>query len=180
MKRIEFTLIAIFLMAFPVFSQNVSIPDVAFLNALIEKGIDTNGDGLISYDEALDVTTLSWIHTDDISDLTGIEAMTNLHTLRASCDCETTGRRGQIKEIDLSANLELVYLGLHCQQLTSLDVSNNPRLTELNCGNNQLTSLDVSYNTALESLDCYSNELKSLDVSKNTALVRLDFSTTQS
>ena len=31
----------------------VSIPDRAFLYALIEEGVDTNGDSLISYSEAL-------------------------------------------------------------------------------------------------------------------------------
>ena len=52
MKRIGLIQVAILLMAFPLFSQTVSIPDTAFLYALIEEGVDTNGDGLVSYAES--------------------------------------------------------------------------------------------------------------------------------
>ena len=52
MKRIGLILIAVLLMAFPLFSQNVNIPDAAFLDALIEEGVDTNGDKLIDIEEA--------------------------------------------------------------------------------------------------------------------------------
>jgi len=52
MKRIGLILMAILLVAFPTFSQTVSIPDTAFLYALIDEGVDTNEDSLISYEEA--------------------------------------------------------------------------------------------------------------------------------
>jgi len=96
------------------------------LNALIERGIDINGDCIISTDEAAQVHFLdvSWC---SISDLKGIEEFVNLDTL----DCSTN-------------------------QLTSLDVSNNTALTSLWCAENQLTSLDVSHNTALAGLNCSS------------------------
>ena len=42
MKRIGLILIAILLVAFPLFSQNVNIPDTNFSNALIDEGVDTN------------------------------------------------------------------------------------------------------------------------------------------
>ncbi|RLD25961.1 MAG: hypothetical protein DRI70_06310 [Bacteroidetes bacterium] len=49
------------------FSQTVSIPDAYFLNALIEEGIDTNGDSLISTAEAEATTIL------DITNIMGAE-----------------------------------------------------------------------------------------------------------
>ncbi len=41
-----------------IFSQTVTIPDTAFLNALIADGVDTNNDSLISYEEAEEITRL--------------------------------------------------------------------------------------------------------------------------
>ena len=92
----------------------VYIPDTAFLHALIEEGVDTNGDDEISYTEAEAITYLD-VSSEHISDMTGIEAFVNLE-----------------------------YLGCESNQLTSLDVSNNLDLESLSCSNNLLTSLDVS------------------------------------
>ena len=127
-------------------NPEVTIPDNNFLNAIIERGIDTDGDSIISYAEAAEVTFLS-VWSDDISDMTGIEAFINLDTLRCSFN-----------------------------QLTTLDVSNNTSLLELSCYTNQLSALDVSNNTALEYLECGQNQLSTLDVSNNTALQMLDIS----
>ena len=52
MKRIGLTLMTILLMALPMFSQNVEIPDTAFFNALIDVGVDTDEDSIISNEEA--------------------------------------------------------------------------------------------------------------------------------
>jgi len=52
---------AIVLVAFPLFSQNVAIPDTAFLHALIEEGVDTNANGEISYAECEAITYLDVI-----------------------------------------------------------------------------------------------------------------------
>jgi hypothetical protein len=51
----------------------VKIEDDNFRNALIERGVDKNDDGMISTSEAIEVTFLdvSWYN---ISDLKGIEA----------------------------------------------------------------------------------------------------------
>ena len=55
--------LAIIIAAIGFFSQcekysSVKIIDENFLEALIEKGVDTDGDGTISFQEAADVTTL--------------------------------------------------------------------------------------------------------------------------
>ncbi len=88
----------------------VTIPDNNFLNALIELGVDTDGDGIISPAEAEVIISLD-VSEDSISDMTGIEAFVNLDTL----DC-------------------------FINQLTSLDLSNNTALTYLDCVWNHLTS----------------------------------------
>jgi hypothetical protein len=98
MKRIGLILMALVLMTSPLFSQTVSIPDTAFLHALIEKGVDTNGDSLISYEEAEKVTYLdvgvSNFLSRNITDITGIEAFINMDTLICS--------RNRLSSLDLS------------------------------------------------------------------------------
>ena len=90
-------------------AQNVNIPDTEFLNALIEEGVDTNEDGLISFEEAEAVTSLDvggytciggpgggcGFH-GEISNLAGIEAFINLDSLKISGN--------NIDSIDLSMN----------------------------------------------------------------------------
>ena len=139
----------------------ITIPDDNFLNALIELGVDTNGDGIISPAEAAIITYLN-VSAKNISDLTGIEAFINLDTLLCVGN--------QLTSLDVSKNTALEMLYCAINQLTGLDVSKNTALDRLYCATNQLTSLDVSKNTLLTSLDCEDNQLTSLDVSKNTAL----------
>jgi len=147
----------------------VYIPDTAFLYALIEEGVDTNGDSLISYAEAEAVTSIDvsgemeefWGGTlicgsnrGEIISLEGIETFINLDTLNCYCN--------SIESLDLSSNKALTYMDCASNPLHSLDVSNNTVLTYLDCDLrrlmcdcDQLTSLDVSNNTKLEALDIY-------------------------
>jgi Leucine-rich repeat (LRR) protein len=142
-------------------AQNVDIPDVSFLNILIELGVDTNGDSLISYSECETVKNLD-VSQRWVSDLTGIEAFINLDSLNCSSN--------QLTSLDVSKNIALSFLECSGNQLTSLDVSKNTALRILDCSSNELTLLDVSNNTALVILVCASNQLASLDISQNTAL----------
>ena len=82
-------------------NPNINIPDDNFLNALIELGVDTDGDGKVSLLEAEVITDLM-VPGKNISDLTGIEKFVNLDSLPCRFN-----------------------------QLTSLDVSNNADLTTL-------------------------------------------------
>jgi len=71
------------------------------LKALIEQGVDANGDVIISPFEAKDILSINVV-AYGISVLTGIEAFVNLDTL----DC-------------------------YGNQLSHLDISNNPSLEEI-------------------------------------------------
>ena len=153
----------------------VDIPDQHFLNALIEDGVDANGDGLISVGEAETVTTI-YLDPDSVSkskgkvsSLDGIEAFINLDTLHC-CD-------NQVQELDLSANGELRVLICWNNdknvQLAHLNVSKNRKLEFISIPGNQLTDLDVSNCSSLHKLMCSYNRLTNLDVSKNTNLGRL-------
>jgi len=102
----------------------IDIADTIFLNALIERGIDTNGDGIISTIEAEAVNFLD-LFGCDISDMTGIEKFVNLDTL----NCEENN-------------------------LTSLNITGNSKLRILYCRNNPLEELDVSGISSLFMLNC--------------------------
>lgn len=150
----------------------VSIPDPNFRSALFELGVDANGDGFISKDEAEATTTLS-LGPSGIQDLTGLEAFLNLDTLVVQVN--------PLMPPDLSENKALVYLNLTGCGLTQLDVSNNSALSYLNCTGNEglnsfLETLDLSGNPELESLFLVGNELTGLDLNHNPLLNKIDCS----
>ena len=100
------------------FGQNINIPDANFKNYLINNSnINTNGDSEIQVSEASAFTGAIECSSQNISDLTGIEAFT-----------------------------ALTYLVCYNNQLTSLDISNNTALTLLSFSNNQIISLDFYKN----------------------------------
>jgi Leucine-rich repeat (LRR) protein len=127
---------------------DVNIPDEAFLNALIDLGIDTNGDEAISPSEAEAIPHMN-VSERGISDMTGIEAFINLERLNCW--------KNQFTGLDVSQNTALLYLYCAHNQLTSLDVSNNTALVVLHCFSNQLTSLDISNNTSLNNIQIRDN-----------------------
>lgn len=100
----------------------VEISDNKFLNALIEIGIDTDKDSIISLEEAAIVTILE-IDYDSISDLSGIEDFINLEVLTCSYN--------QLKIVDLKSNKSLKKLVIENNPLIFLDLSGNTALEEL-------------------------------------------------
>lgn len=158
------------------FSQDVYIPDVALKAKLVSSnlGIDINSDGEIQVSEALSVTDTLYVGgsatvNGTISDLTGIEAFTNITGFKAAFN--------HIEILDLSQNHELLYIDVSHNNLTSINVSGCPALNNINCYNNQLTNLDISNNLLLSVLYCGKNNLAGLTVNTNTALEILDCAT---
>lgn len=152
----------------------VDIPDQVFLEALIKEGVDTDGDGAISYAEAGRITDLDVMgHYDGfeeyyaggIYDLKGIEAFVNLRSLNCG--------NHHLSEINISENTSLIVLSSGVNHLTEIDISANLMLKELYCFSNQIQELDLSNNTALQVLRCQDNQLTELDVSSNESLVDL-------
>jgi Leucine-rich repeat (LRR) protein len=107
---------------------------------------DTDGDGMISEEEARAVTRIE-CSLAGLTSLAGIEYFDNL------------------EYIDVSGN-----------SLAILDLSNSPELREVHAGNNLLLAFDPSSLILLETIDCSNNKLTSLDVSQNTALMTVDVS----
>lgn len=117
-------------------AQNVTISDVNFKAYLIgNSAINTNGDSEIQVSEATAFAGTINCSSQNISDLTGIEAFGSI--TRLYC---------------------------YFNSLNSLDLSNNTSLTHLRCYSNILTSLDLTNNTSLEAIRCYSNSLTSLNI----------------
>ncbi|WP_298421784.1 hypothetical protein [uncultured Kordia sp.] len=114
---------------------------------------------------AATITVLDVSNTNNINDLTGIEAFTGLQEL----DCSNTS----ITSLNLSQNTALTKLYCHDNALTSLDVSQNVLLTELYCFDSDIANLDLSQNTVLTKLHCYNNDIVNLNVSQNPLLTEL-------
>jgi hypothetical protein len=121
-------------------AQIIDFPDTNFRNALLSIGVDKNGDGIITGSECHEISDLD-ISSAGISDLTGVEAFTNLANLNCSDN-----------------------------YLTELNLSGCGNLQSLHCDSNQLTSLDVTKCLSLYELTCSSNFFESLNLSNNTYL----------
>jgi hypothetical protein len=108
-------------------AQTVNIPDPYFEQALITKGIDSDGivNGMVLANNVANVTQLILDAVNDrqIASLTGLEAFSNLETFIIG------------------------YSGI-----TTLNVSSNTMLKTLNCRSNSLTAIDLSTNLLLENL----------------------------
>lgn len=121
--------------ACPVAESLVTIPDTAFLGALLSHTpvIDTNSDGLIQISEAEATSSLS-LNNTSISDLTGLEAFINLTNFILSYS-------NDIAELDLS----------NAVSLTQFDIYNNASLSCINLKNGNNINVDDG-NSHLENL----------------------------
>jgi Leucine-rich repeat (LRR) protein len=184
------------------YSQNVAIPDTNFKTALLAHGvtingadiskIDTNDDGEIQVTEATSYSGFIYVDSKNISDLTGIEAFTNIVKLSCASNLLTslnvtqnttleslTCRNNQLTILDLTQNTSLTLLWCSSNSITSLDLTQNTLLESLSCGFNELTTLDVTQNTVLSTLGCDTNQLTTLDVTQNVLLENLAFGNNQ-
>ncbi|MBK8846092.1 MAG: hypothetical protein IPO27_05730 [Bacteroidetes bacterium] len=163
----------------------VNIPDANFKSALVSDfSINTNEDGEIQCAEAIAYTGTINVNSLGISDLTGIEAFTNLTGL----DCSTNN----LTALDISYNTFLQTINCAVNSITNLAFTGNSNVQQLiignnlipgsinltgctnmfnlNCANNLFTSLTLVSSINLSMLQCQGNALTSLDVSNNTGL----------
>ena len=162
--------------------ENIIFEDANF-KAYLVANFDTDGDGEISYEEALAITMID-VDTANIESLAGIEHMANLTELNCEGPFVMSGYepeegRGKLKTLDVSKNTKLTKLYCGFNQFSSLDLTSNVLLERLRCAGNDLNNLDVSKNTELTRLTAYNNHLSSIDVSYNTKLEVIDLSNNQ-
>lgn len=177
MKKLFFLLLLVFILSTceKDYSYNLNDPffkimDEEFLSALIKDGVDTNGDGLISYNEAESVTRLD-VSGSGIKNMSGIEAFTSLVKLYCGFDIEGYN---YFTELDLSKNVLLEELICWTCPINDLDISNNPNLSILFAGYCDLSDLDLSNCTNLTQLLLSKNKFDSLDISTNMNLCRIE------
>ena len=129
--------------------------------------IDTNGDGEIQVSEAQAIKWLKVNYYTEflISNLTGVEAFTNLIYL--NCD------NNSLTNLNTGQNTLLKHLSCFNNDLTSLDVSQNAALTHLSCRQNVLSNINVTQNINLAYFDCAYNLLQNLNLTQNTLLEKL-------
>lgn len=175
------------------FAQNVNIPDASFKAYLLGNSvINSNSDTEIQVSEAAAYTGGMDLYQTGVSNLTGIEAFTNLTSFAYEENYLTT--------IDLSQNTALTSISCYYSYsltsitlgqntaLTTLDLSYSPYLVSLDLSGQvnlqllaveispSLSNLNISQNTALKQLYARDCNLSSLDVSNNTLLQTLNCS----
>lgn len=162
-------------------AQITLIPDPYFEGVLVGFGIDTDGEvnGQAFTSDLEEVTELTILYQELITDVTGIEAFINLEKLKLS-DMGIT-------HLDVSNATNLRELDLVFVSINALDISNNTNLTNLHlllcdAGNSNcdfpstLTTLDLSNNLALRDVYLLDALITYLDFSNNSDLVRLQLS----
>lgn len=133
--------------------------------------LDTNGDGILSLEEAQAVTELNLnelykLFGQPILSLDGIEYFTNLTLL--------TCYGNQISELDVSHNTELTYLHVATNKLVQLDVTKNTKLKELYISRNMISDIDLSKCPDLQKFQSEQcTELTALDFSGNPELTAI-------
>jgi hypothetical protein len=152
-------------------AQIVNIPDSAFKYVLLNlTSVNTNVDDEIQVSEAINFSGTLDVSGSGISDLTGIDAFTNITGLNCCCN--------YLQNLDVSNNLSLSYLNCSSNQLNSLTTGSIP-LLNLNCSINQIINLDITGNTALTRLECLQNQLSNLNHDNNVNLNYLDCANNQ-
>ena len=189
-KKILITAITIIANVVITQAQNVNIPDTIFKSALVNNAsINTNMDTEIQLAEAAAYYGDMYLSGLGITDLTGIEAFSELTSLYCHnnqlTSLDLTGAvsltslycpNNQLTSITLTGAASLYYLYCKNNLLTSIDLTGAQGLTYLYCQNNLLTSLNLTEGSAITTLNCESNQLTTLTLSAATGLDKLDCS----
>ena len=167
-------------------SQNVTIPDAAFLAALIQSGVDTNADGAIQVSEAKSISALNVSHAG-ISSMEGVQAFINLTTIICEGNFITfldlSGinalehidvSNNQLNELILSPLSSLASFDCSNNMLTSVDLSSSTDINFININNNFFSAIDINHMVNLTSLFCRNNLIPELDLSSSQMIAELD------
>ncbi|AXY73675.1 hypothetical protein D3H65_06655 [Paraflavitalea soli] len=166
-------------------AQVVRIPDANFKKAIIDQGVDTNGDGQIQVEEAKKVTILYVVKAGIVS-LEGIKSFVNL--------VDFGFHENKVKTVDVSGlkKLKFIYgfdnelesvitkgcdslvnISCHKNKLRSIEIAHLKKLVILSLGWNQFTRLDVSNMTELKQVELHDNQLR--EVKFNNCPEMIDF-----
>ncbi|WP_428232515.1 T9SS type A sorting domain-containing protein [Flavobacterium sp.] len=173
-------------------AQYTAIPDTAFEQTLITKGIDSGAlDGQVLTADIAGVRTLN-IQGGSIKDLTGIKDFASLQELYLNyqqlTSLDLSGMTtlhvvqlygNDLTSINLNGLSNLEFLTCGSNELTTLDLTGLANLTYLACGQNSLTSLNLAGLSKLETFQCNENKITSLDVSGLINLTTLNFGANQ-
>ncbi len=156
-------------------AQIVTIPDPVFKARLIFIGVDTNLDGEIQNTEAEAVIAFNSLGSGNgsgITDLTGIQAFTNLERLVCMGMNLTT--------LNVSGMPSLQLLECSGSGITSLDASNLPSLTELIYDNNPMDGgINIVGSDNIEWIHCPFTQQTQLDLSNLSHLLEMNVSNNQ-
>ena len=168
------------------------VPDDNFERALANNTgeLDDNDDYILT--ASIDTLKNLNLRDQEIGDLTGIQALSSLHTLDASynlLDSLDLGTNTQLLAVDLSHNslrslsfanaTQLRTVNLSGNQLQTLILDSLPSLVFMRCDSNDLRELDFRKNELLESLNCAMNKLESLRIANGNNTDLVDFDATE-
>ena len=174
----------------------VEIKDAVLKNYLFEKGIDSDSDGVISFEEAAAFKTIEmgFEYAEDatdentVKDLSGLEYFSSLETLNLKFHRVTDAApiealssltslnlgENPISALDLSKLGNLTDLRLYGTQIKELDLTAVPKLQVLYLQRTALTALDLTGLTELTSAFINEAQLSSLKADGLSKLTRLD------
>lgn len=151
---------------------NIPFERAAFKNYCVQN-FDTDGDGEISYAEALAVTSIIFKETDNLGfdfgnldELMYFENVTRL-TLIPS---EDSAGKGGLGYMHLHYFPKLQILQCYSNKIENLDFTYTPDLWYLDCGGNRLHSMDVSGLSKLRALYCRNAGLQELILPEDSAI----------
>jgi len=134
MRKFAFLFPLIILHFFNASSQIVNIPDAAFKQALIDRGVDTNNDGEIQDTEALDVKELDLSNIDFLESMVGINAFDSLELLICPGDSMISlaiNGLHQLKELYLPKIIDQQLIVTNSSQLIAIFAPQLHRIREM-------------------------------------------------
>jgi len=157
--------------------EYVSVPDSRFEQALIDRGLDFVLDGRLKTASVTSITELIITNRLGISNLDGIEAFQNLRKLQIE--------HNNLINANISKNINLTWVSLWENDLTTLDVRALSNLQLLGISQNNISYIDISQNRELREINFQNNRdaghpdygiskgLLALDISKNQKMERI-------